>query len=285
MSDQSREKISIEGMAEYWLPAPSAGALIYRPAIIAECTLNFRSLRAGLNHSEERNYTAWLPEGDAAIDWDVPAAQIIEGSPLATQPEPGIPYRPGRYRASKQDFEEYISELIDKLARTERLEIFFNDRFGLYSSPGDSLEEFLARVAEAALGAVEPELKQLRNEFELRIEQLREAYKSEDLDPEKLASRQLKIFESSTRLAKLFSTFAGSAFNLAELERHAESKPEDELGQDLEQLEREAQKELRALYDRYLEMAREYDIFFVSLQPDNIQIVRSGLLWVPVAAQ
>jgi hypothetical protein len=281
--DQLCEKISIEGVAEYWLRPTSSGQLIYRPAVIAECTLNFRSLRAGLNHSLERSYSAWLPEGDAAIDWDVPAVQIIEGLPLTTQPEPGIPYRPGRYRASKADFDEYISELVDKLARAERLEIFCNNRFSLYSSPGDSLEDFLERVAEAALEAVEPELKQIYNEFELKIEQLHEAHGRQEMDPDKLVSRQLRISESSSRLAKLFSTFAGSTFDLAEPERHID--PEDELDQDLEQIEREAYKALRGLYDRYLEMAREYDIFYVNLQPDNIHITRSGLLWVPVAVE
>jgi predicted Zn-dependent protease with MMP-like domain len=279
MSDQPCEKTSIEGVAEYWLRPTSAGPLAYRPAIIVECTLKFRSLRAGLNHSEERNYTAWIPEGDAAIDWDVPAERIIEGSSLATHPEPGIPYRPGCYRASRADFDEYISELTDKLARMDRLEIFCNDRFGLYSSPGDSLEGFLARVAEAALEAVEPELKQLYKEVQLKVEQLREAHTSEDMDPEKLASRQLKLFESSNRLAKLFST------NFPLPEPHIESDPEDELDQDLKHIEREAYKALRGLYHGYLEMAREYDILCVSLQPDNIKIARSGLLWVPVAAE
>jgi len=39
---------------------------------------------------------------------------------------------------------------------------------------------------------------------------------------------------------------------------------------------------LRALYDEYLTLANEYDTFEIGLQPENIQVMRCILLWVPV---
>ena len=155
MQEQAPKKLHIEDVIELWLRPGSESSnkdeLVYRPAMLIECSVNFRSLRAGLNHSEERSYAAWLPEGDMAIDWDKPAAELLESSRLMVLPDRSIRHKTGNYINTKADFEHYEAELIDKLARNERLRVFFNPVFGLFSAPGDALEQFLARVAEAAL--------------------------------------------------------------------------------------------------------------------------------------
>jgi len=264
--------------------------MVYRPAVLIECAINFRSLRAGLNHSEERNYLAWLPESELAIDWDSPAARLDEPSQLASQPDPAISYRPGNYLATKPDFDLFAADLTEKLARAERLSVYFNPVFGLFSAPGDPLEVFLSRVADAALGRIEPELKSLRNRFELQLEQVREAQAlkgplSESLNLESFISNKLHLFESENRLAAMFSTLAGAVFGSAE-PRTKRDEPfrtdEAELREDIERIEQEASEALRALYDEYLALANEYDIFEIGLQPDNIQVSRQVLVWAPV---
>lgn len=284
----------IEGIAELWFRSGDeeslqSGLLEYRPAMLIECTVNFRSLRAGLNHSEERTYTAWIPQSDLAIDWDAPAVQINEASQLGPQPDPRIAYKQERFQTTRADLEQYESELIDKLVRAERLRIFFNPVFGLFSAPDDRLEDFLPRVAEAALGRVEPELKRLRNRFELQMEQVREAQemkgsRTEGLSFEKFIANKLHFFESENRLADMFSTLAGAVFGTTEPRAEIEdySWEETELRDDLKRIEQEASEALSALYSEYLSLANEYDIFEIGLQPDNIQVARRALLWVPV---
>lgn len=290
MSGQAIERLRIEGIAESWLePGADRPTQVYRPAVLIECTLNFRSLRAGLNHSEERNYSAWLPEGDLAIDWDSPANQFDGLTQLISQSDPDIAYRTGNHKTTKSEFDQYASELIEKLVRNERLRIYFNPVFGLFSSPGDELDDFLARVADAALGRVEPELRSLRNRFELQLEQVREAQASkgslaENFNLESFISNKLHFFESENRLAGMFSTLAGAVFGSSEPRSQGEVyRPDEaELQEDLERIEQEASDALRALYDEYLTLANEYDTFEIGLQPDNIQVMRHILLWVPV---
>jgi hypothetical protein len=291
VSGQAVEKLKIEGIAEAWLQPDDSerSPLLYRPALLIEYTVNFRSLRAGLNHSEERNYSAWLPEADLAIDWDSRGGCFDEAPHLTSQPDPAIGYRSRNYRTTKADIEQYVGELIEKLVRTERLTVFFNPVFGLFSTPGDPLEDFLARVADAALGRIEPELKRLRNRFELQLEQVREAQASkglltESLNLESFISNKLHFFESENRLAGMFSTLAGAVFGSAEPRPKEETYRADEaeLREDLERIEQEASEALRALYDEYLALANEYDTFEIGVQPDNIQVGRSILLWVPV---
>ena len=292
MSEQAVERLRIEGIAEAWLKRGDGlpGPLVYRPAVLIEYTVNFRSLRAGLNHSEERSYSAWLPESDLAMDWDSLGDDVDDGvSQFATQPDPAIAYRPGNYVTTKSDFEQCVAELIERLVRTERLSIYFNPVFGLFSAPGDPLEDFLTRVADSALGRIEPELKRLRNRFELQLEQVREAQASkgsftESLNLESFISNKLHFFESENRLAGMFSTLAGAVFGSAEPRSKEEAYRADEaeLREDLERIEQEASEALRALYDEYLALANEYDTFEIGVQPDNLQVIRSILLWVPV---
>ena len=291
MSGQAVERLRIEGVAEAWLKSDDRppGTSVYRPALLIEYTVNFRSLRAGLNHSEERNYSAWLPEADLAMDWDSRGADFDDDPQLVSQPDPAIGYRTKNYRTTKADIEQYVGELIEKLVRTERLSVYFNPVFGLFSGPGDPLEGFLARVADAALGRIEPELKRLRNRFELQLEQVREAQASkgsltESLNLETFISNKLHFFESENRLAGMFSTLAGAVFGSAEPRPKEDTYRADEaeLREDLGRIEQEASEALRALYDEYLALANEFDTFEIGVQPDNIQIVRSLLLWVPV---
>ena len=162
--------------------------------------------------------------------------------------------------------------------------------FGLFSAPDDALEQFLSRVAEAALGRVEPEMKRLRGMFELQLEQVREAntrkgLQAENLSLEDIISRNLHFFESENRLAGMFSTLAGSVFGTTEPRSETEEFQweEAELRDDLERVEQEASEALRELYGEYLTLANEHDTFEIGLQPDNIQTTRRALLWVPVA--
>ncbi|HJQ25627.1 MAG TPA: hypothetical protein VKA60_17025 [Blastocatellia bacterium] len=294
------ERLSIEGIQEFW-QHPADGQerrhLAYRPSVLVECSINYRSLRAGLNHSEERTYSAWLPEAGLAIDWDQPAVNSATLAQLATRPDPGIAHRDGNYQTTRADFEQYEAELIDKLVRGERLRLFFNPVFGLFSVPEETLEDFLPRIAESALSRVEPELKRLRNRFELQLEQVREAQAmkgaraeeinkdiTEEIKLESLIAHKLHLFESEHRLADMFSTLAGAVFGTTEPKPITKVKWEDaELREDLDRVEQEASEALRALYEEYLALANEYDLFEIGLQPNNVQVVRRLLLWVPVA--
>src|SRR5215471_8726039 len=285
------QRFKTEGVPHLWLESgPKLRGTVniaYRPAALVDCLVNFRSLRAGLNHSEDRSFSAWVPEGQMAIDWDTQAV-ALEGAHIGTHPEPGIRYLEGDFQTSREVFRQYQDELIDSLVRNERLRIFYNPVFGLYSTPGVPLDDFLSMIAEASLRRVEPELKHLRRRFELQLEQIREAQtrrglRMEGVSLEQLELTKLQLFESENRLTSIFSTLAGSVFGTTEPRRIDLFEQDDaELKDDLERIEREASEALRHLYDEYLTLANEYDVFEIGLQPDNVLITRSGLLWVPI---
>ncbi len=291
---QAAKPLTFKEAPEYWLQLPDsetpAGPFLYQPAILIECRVNFRSLRAGLNHSEERSYTTWIPEADLAMDWDTPAVSPERELKFQATPDLTIGYVAKTYEVTDKELAQYEAELIDKLARTEKLRLYFNPVFGLFSAPEDELEEFLSRLAEAALRRVEPELKRLRNKFELQVEQIRERHSAIEVSAEEISdtliTRHRWFFESENRLAQLFSTLAGAVFSAAK------PKPvtgpltlvDTELREDLVRIEEEAGEALKKLYEEYVALASEYDAFEIGLQPDNIKIIRQTIFWVPVAA-
>jgi len=298
VTGQAPHPLKIEGVPEAWfretissVREPSNSEFVsYRPAVLIECTINFRSLRAGLNHSEERSFTAWVPRPGLAVDWGVPAVSIEDVSQISAVADSQIEYSDSPSGVTRDDFQQFQTELVDQLVRSERLKLFFNPVFGLFSTPGEKLDDFLPKIAEAALSRVEPELKRLRTKFELRLEQVREAQASkgmrtEDINTEDFISRKLRFFASENRLADMFSTLAGSVFGTTDLKQvDDEWRPDEtELREDLDRIEHEASHALRALYDEYLSLANEYDIYEIGLQPDNIQVMRRVLLWVPVS--
>lgn len=288
--------ISTQRLSEYWFRSQTsrleARALRYKPALMVECNINFRSLRAGLNHSEVRNYTAWVPEAGLAIDWSAPALPLDEEFKFYGMPDEAIAYVEGEYDVTDADFEQYEWQLISLLVRRKRLQLYFNPVFGLFSTPDDSLEEFLSRVAEAALGRVEPEMKRLRNKFELQLEQIREARADNAVSAEELSdaliNRNRTFMESENRLAEMFSTLAGTVFGTTTKARNDGGAPEwadYELREDLARVEQEASEALGALYEEYIALAKEYDHFDIGIQPDNVQLNRSSLVWVAICRE
>src|ERR1044072_2210960 len=101
MSMQAPKPLTLKETPEYWLHLTeseiASGQFLYRPAILVECGVNFRSLRAGLNHSEERSYTAWIPEADLAMDWDIAALSADQELKFQATPAANIGYVAKRY--------------------------------------------------------------------------------------------------------------------------------------------------------------------------------------------
>jgi hypothetical protein len=291
-------------IAEYWYaagPEADRSRLAYRSAVMIDCRVNFRSLKAGLNHSVERTDTAWLAEGTLAVDWDAPAVENVESARLVPQPEPDVEAPAARPDVTAERLDEIQTDLVDALVRRERLALFHNPLFEIFSDVDEPKNEFLDRSAEIALEKIEPELKQLKHVFELQLERVREAHISKrgavvldgsatpasegKAEVERLLQSRTEFFEVEQRVTSLFTGLAGFVLQMP----FARSRPGEagaeaalELREDLNRVEQEAADALNELYTRYLEMVRSYDEFEIRIGPSNVRVLRRALLWVPV---
>lgn len=290
-------------IAEHWYSSESDGAgdCVYRPSVLIDCRINFRSLKAGLNHSEERSYTAWLPPGSLVVDWDVPALGSVEASRLGSAPEPGIEMPADQPELGAERWDEVETDLISSLVRRERLVVFYNPLFEIFSDYRATLDDFLDRAAEVALQEIEPELKQLKHVFEMQLEQVREAHISRrgagaldgalsnaiegKVEIERLLQNRTEFFEVEKRVTSLFTGLAGFVLQMPFVKARPAEETSSlalELREDLARVEQEAADALNELYTRYLEMVRSYDEFEVRIQQSNIRVLRRALLWVPI---
>ncbi len=290
-------------IAELWYspdPDTDRAGLTYRPAVLVDCRVNFRSLKAGTNHSDERSYTAWLGVGALPVDWDAPALPSFETSRLSHFPDLEIASSSVRLDLSEERLDEIETDLVDALMRRERLVLFYNPLFDVFSAVGESKNDFLDRSAEVALQEIEPELKQLKHVFELQLEQVREAHISKrgivlvdgaaapaaegKAEIERLLQSRTEFFEVEKRITSLFTGLAGFVLQMPFSKPHPNDDAADaalELREDLGRVEQEAADALNELYTRYLEMVRSYDEFEVRLQSGNVRVLRRALLWVP----
>lgn len=271
----------------------------WRPAILVDCLINFRSLKAGVNYSEERSCTTWLPPGDLPVDWDVHAVDpVVHDRLLNLRPETF--HAPEERPALSDDrFAEIEDDLVDMLVRRERFVLHYNAVFEIFSEPGEQLSDFLDRTAEVALQRIEPELKQLKHVYELQLGQVREAHllkrgaaaadgalegnARSQAEVERMLQSRTEYFEVGTRITSLFTGLAGFVLQmpLARSGPLVESGDALELREDLGRVEQEAADALNELYTRYLEMVRSYDEFEVRIQPSNVRVLRRAVLWVP----
>lgn len=303
-NDASANAMRAPHIAEYWY-TPENGAdadLVYRPAALIDCRVNFRSLRAGLNHSEERSYTAWLPPGTVAVDWDMRALETVEASRLGHEPAPHVEMPDAHPNLDTERWEEMETDLVGSLARRERLVLHHNALFDIFSAVEEPLDSFLDRTAEIALQEIEPKLKQLKHVFEMQLEQVREAHLSKrgaaaidvavsnavegKAEIERLLQNRTEFFEVEKRVTSLFTGLAGFVLQMP----FVRTRPTDEtselsleLREDLGRVEQEAADALNELYTRYLEMVRSYDEFEVRIQQSAVRVLRRALLWTPVA--
>jgi hypothetical protein len=303
-NDASANAMREARIAEYWYspePGASREGLAYRPAVLVDCSVNFRSLKAGINHSEERSYTSWLPSGSLPVDWDMPALERVEAPRLASRPEPDVAPSTTRPSVDLARFDELETDLIEALVRREKLVLFYNPLFEVFSAVGEPLNDFLDRSAEIALQQIEPELKQLKHVFELQLEQVREAHISKrgvvpvdganapaansKAEIERLLQSRTEFFAVEKRITSLFTGLAGFVLRMPltrQLPSEDGAEAALELREDLARVEQEAADALNELYTRYLEMVRSYDAFEVRVPHGNVRLQRRALLWVPV---
>jgi hypothetical protein len=283
-----------EGLTELWVSLaaeaqPGLPAMFhYRPAVMFECLVEFRDVRAEIISSQDRLYATWLPEPEAAADWGLRAVEPLTPSRLQPAPQPDIKPYDHEVVIGQKKLDEIEADLISHLVRTEKLRVYCNSNLKLFSKMSETHEEFLHRAAEAARTGLEPALRELSRKFKMRLEQLRETPLPETISDERLQElevlRRAAISRLESRLNKIVLDnpeviLKGLFMARAELDPPEEIAP---LFQELTRTYDEAFAKLNGLLTDSLEQVRDCKEYHIGLHPNNIRVTRRALLWVPV---
>ncbi|MDQ3283378.1 MAG: hypothetical protein M3Q69_18415 [Acidobacteriota bacterium] len=164
----------------------SGGSGSYRPYVLAEAIVTHVEGRSGLHHQTTRSYIAPLVPADGRVMWH--QASLIDQEKLDIRAVPAATraneatISPDALAQTAANGEDGFRQFLEQ---NERLHIFHNAGFGIYSEPTETRQSFIERCMEAANRQLEDEQERLEHTFRRRIDQLRERSEREQREIEK----------------------------------------------------------------------------------------------------
>ena len=276
--------------------ARADGKVAFAPALWADLALRFDEDRMGFMR-DVRMHRVWYPLGETPAD----SGRVVEFEPedlLAAAPENG------RYRSlpdwadSARELKKLGKRAADEVYRTETDGMFVHKGLKLYGKTDESRDSFEDRCRQAIRERIDAKVAKLKDRYESKAEKLDdkiESKKAKLVELEGVAkSRQLEEavnvgatvlsylgFGRKRNLTSAVSRrrqSAQAARRVDSLETEIERLEDDavaleeELAADIEQIETEE----NGLLDQVQE--RE-----VRLEKNDIQVLRFGVLWIPVS--
>jgi hypothetical protein len=254
----------------------------YRPYVLAESVTTLIESRSGTHHAIVRSWVAPVDTVEATVMWQetvqiepsrldiraVPDPERRMSSPISSQALVQIA------RDAADGFRQYISD-------NERLQIFHNPSFAIYSEPNETREAFAARCAEQANRMLGDQAERLESTFRRRIDQVkerserdqREIEANEESSPAEKRGEDVNVAWGQT----LYNITSGKPAS-AVTEPPQSARESDYLDK-IAQIQRAWEKELQSLRDDLMTKSHEIQEITITATPKNIEVTRYVILW------
>jgi len=256
----------------------------YEAAIALTVSLRFDETRVGVDQDEtwEAILHPVSTEFDAGnlteVDHDPrDFVEIDTGLPFAT---PDAPLSQGSYfRSLKSDLEKHLD-------RNETITVYRNKTLKTVSRPGESADDFAARLVILGRESADTDTAKLRDRYEARYRSAKRGYEDafrtadsaqKDLDDARgSALLGLGLDLLSGRKPKISSSSRRSAENRL---RRAGDKIEAKRRQ-IEDLNADLEGEVRAIRQKWDEAASAVDEIEIGLEADDIEVTNVRVVWI-----
>ncbi len=252
----------------------------YKPFVLAEAIVTLTEPRSGTRQSLGRAYAAPIDVAEAAVSWS--DARPINPDKLDLHVEPD----PNRRIASRisvdaivqaagqaeEGFKQFVAE-------HEKLQIFHNAAFGLFSQPHETRAAFVQRCLEEANRRLEEEAERLESTFRRRIDQVKERSERDDRELDANEERRTESRADSVNVAwgqTLYNITSGKPAAVAEAPQSAR---EGDYMEKIAQIQRAWDKELQAKRDDLNAKSREVEELVVTPSPKNIEVTKYLIVW------
>ena len=267
----------------------------YRPHLLASVSLHYTRASQGLDEWEEHLILASLEEDSP---WE--SAELFEPDALDLDHDPPGDAEfvsPPSGSVGKARFRSYGKQLKSHLYQSRPKTLWRNKALKLQSKPGESKDQFSARLQLARREKRDAGAEKLRTQFAKKVKRMQERVgRAEDkVDREQSQYDQQKlqtgISMGATVLGAIFgsrgmgraTTAARGAGRIAR-EREDVSRAEEDL-RDLQEalraLEIEAEEEVRALHAEMEAEMPELEEVIVRPRKSDIQVTELRLAWKP----
>jgi hypothetical protein len=258
----------------------SGGAGDYRPYVLAESVITHIEPRSGVHHTIVRSYIAPIVPKDGTVLWHQSSQIDAEKLDIRAVPDPernvAIEVAPEDLTqiasASEEGFKQFIGE-------TERLRIFHNPAFGIYSEPDEPRAAFLERCVEEATRRLDDEQERLESTFRRRIDQVKERSERDtrEIEKDETVPRERRDDVNVNWGQALYNITAGRPAS-AIAEAPSSVRETDYLDK-IAQIQRAWDKELEAKREVLMTQAREIEEMEIIPTPRNIDVAKYVILW------
>jgi len=256
------------------------GAGDYRPFLMAEGVVTHSEGRSGVHHTIVRSYVAPIALGDGSVLWNLASQIDPEHLDIRAVPESSkkaeLPITPEALTQTASHSEEGFRQF---LSETERLKIYHNPAFAIYSEAHETRQGFLARCLEEAKRRVEDETERLESTFRRRIDQVREKSQRDQRE----IDDQNEITPDETRRKDVNIAFGQALYNITSGRpaalADAQSVREGDYLEKIAQIQKSWDRELDALRDELTANARSIEEIEIVPSPKNIEVTKYLILW------
>lgn len=260
----------------------SGGSGPYRPFVLAEGIVTHVEGRSGINRQTARAYIAPIAANDGRVLWQ--QASLIESGKLDIHavPDPErqleIGISPEALVQNASQGEEGFKQFLEQ---SERLQIFHNPTFSLFSDPAEPRSAFIERCMEAANRQLEDEQERIERTFRRRIDQLRERSEREqrEIDDTEEGSRtdhqDLNVAWGQT----LYNITSGRRAAVAEPNESNVSVRETDYLENIAQIQKSWDRELETLREDLFSKAKSIEEISIIPTMKNIEVTKYVILW------
>jgi D-glycero-alpha-D-manno-heptose-7-phosphate kinase len=258
----------------------AGGTGAYKPFVLAEGIVTHAEGRSGIHHQTVRTYIAPIAAHDGRVLWHQASLIDPEKLDIRAVPDPErqleIGISPEALVQNASQGEEGFKQFLEQ---SERLLIFHNPTFGLFSEPAEPRNAFIERCLEAANRELEDEQERLESTFRRRIDQLRERSEREqrEIDDSDDASRPDKNQEVNVAWGQaLYNITSGRRAAVADA---SVSVRETDYLDNIAQIQKAWDRELDALRDDLTSKARSIEEISIVPTEKNIEVTKYVILW------
>ncbi len=251
----------------------------YRPFLLAEGIVTHTESRSGIHLSTVRSYVAPIAPNDGRVLWQ--EASVIDPERLDIRAVPD-PDRATHVSVTPETLVQNAAQSEDAfrqfLEQNEKLQIFHNPAFSLYSQPGETREAFVDRCLEEANRQLEDEQERLESTFRRRIDQLRERSEREQREKDKHEEHPRRDGQEVNVAwgQALYNITSGRPAAVAEANV---SVREVDYLENIAQIQKAWDRELQALRDELTAKARSVEEISIVPTPKNIEVTKYLILW------
>ena len=254
----------------------------YRPYVLAEGIVTHADSRSGLHVSAVRSYVAPIAAADGRVLWQDASPINSETLDIRAVPDPArhidLAITPEALQQNAAQAQEAFKQFLET---NERLQIFYNPEFGLYSEAGESRATFLERCLEEANRRVGDAQERLESTFRRRIDQLRERSEREqreiDDKTQEEGGRHDETQEVNVAWGQaLYNITSGRPAAVADA---TVSARETDYLEHIAQIQRAWDKELQAVREEATARAREIEEISITPTGKNIEVTKYLILW------